>query len=61
MRKNVEENLSVWETGKQRHKERCEDKNAMVKQKNSKTRAGCTNNIFLTADITKVIKRRKMS
>jgi hypothetical protein len=48
------------QTDRQRHKERCEDKNAMVKQKNSKTRAGCTN-IFLTADITKVIKRRKMS
>jgi hypothetical protein len=60
MRKNVEENLSVWETGKQRHKERCEDKKRNGEAKNSKTRAGCTN-IFLTADITKVIKRRKMS
>lgn len=36
MRKNVEENLSVWETDRQRHKERCEDKNAMVKQKTQK-------------------------
>jgi hypothetical protein len=48
------------QTDRQRHKERCEDKKRNGEAKNSKTRAGCTN-IFLTADITKVIKRRKMS